>query len=133
MILDATTTPPVTNYSLFLNMMDPVTIDVTYCSFITLTNGVNDYTVNITANNIVGSSKPISDTFSKFISRIVHCTIFYRCYNMSVMLMWLIQVLLFNIQLLIVWKIHRIIMYNWYIVTPHLLCHMYPVLQPVLY
>ena len=46
--------------------MDPVTIDVTYY---TLTNGVNDYTVNITANNIVGSSKPISDTFSKFISR----------------------------------------------------------------
>ena len=47
-------------------MMDPVTIDVTYY---TLTNGVNDYTVHITANNIVGSSKPISDTFSKFISR----------------------------------------------------------------
>ena len=66
-VLDATTTPPVTNYSLFLNIMDPVTIND--CNFTTLTNGVNDYTVNITANNIVGSSKPISDTFSKFISR----------------------------------------------------------------
>ena len=65
-ILDAITTPPVTSYSLYVNMMDPVTIDVTYY---TLTNGVNDYTVNITANNIVGSSKSISDTFSEFISR----------------------------------------------------------------
>ena len=74
MVLNATTTPPVINYSLFLSymitclyVMDPVTIDATLCGFTTtLTKAVDDgYTLRIMPNNIVGSSKPITDTFSK--------------------------------------------------------------------
>ena len=66
MFTNVNTTPPVENYTVSISGITGYPVDVTICSHI---QSINEsiYTVNVTANNIVGSSQGtnIAD-FSKF-------------------------------------------------------------------
>ena len=66
-ITDNDNTPPVDNYT--VNIMDLLSVDVPIdtCDYTTSVSEDNTYTVEMSVNNIIGSTKTTADPFSKFI------------------------------------------------------------------
>ena len=62
-ITDTDNTPPVDNYTVEIS---PVNITTDTCDYNTSVSEDNIYTVEMSVNNIIGSTKTTADPFSKF-------------------------------------------------------------------
>ena len=69
MITDIDNTPPVDNYTVTVNTTDPFSVDVSpdTCDYTIQVSEDNIYTVEMSVNNIIGSTKTTAPPFSKFI------------------------------------------------------------------
>ena len=67
-ITDTDNTPPVDNYT--VNIMGLLSVDITTdtCDYTIPVDEGNIYTVEMSVNNIIGSTKTTADPFSKFIN-----------------------------------------------------------------
>ena len=67
-ITDTDNTPPVDNYT--VNIMGLLSVDVPVgtCDYTIPVSEDNIYTVEMSVNNIIGSTKTTADPFSKFIN-----------------------------------------------------------------
>ena len=67
-ITNTDTTPPIDNYTMEITDLSPVNITTDTCDYTIPVSEDNIYTVEMSVNNMIGSSeKTSSDPFSKFI------------------------------------------------------------------